>query len=801
MAEVTTGWKVGGAGTDANARPSAVGSRPDADARTDMLGKDSGNAAALRTTGVVVIGRNEGERLRRSLQSIPRDVGFRVYVDSDSSDGSADLARGMGWNVVSVDASRPMSAARSRNEGLRWLGELYPAVEFVQFVDGDSSLVAGWMGQAVEELRRRPASAVVFGRLQELNPSESIYNRLCAMEWNGPDGASYCGGIFLARLAALQSVGGFDEETIAGEEPELIRRLETSGYEVARLDAEMALHDSHMTSFLQWWRRNVRTGSGFAHAVLQANGDNSGVRHCLSILLWGLMLPLIGVASALISPWLAAAALGLYPLLAVRIALGRVRRGHSAGASFLYGCFTVVGKFAQLWGMARRTAQALTQSRPVAVNRIDPQRISQTSTSPQHGVARRIAYLTNQYPKVSHSFIRREIEAMESAGCTICRFSIRPCPDNLVDPRDKRELTQTRVILDIGVPGLLAGLARLAFTRPIRLLKATSLAVRMGHGSDRGVLRHLAYVVEACVLLRWIEMEQANHLHAHFGTNPAAVAMLCRELGGPPFSFTSHGIETFDRPEAIALDRKISRASFAAAVCDYGAAQLHRWCDRQDWPKLHVVRCGVDEMFLGAELTPVPAAPRLVCVGRLSEEKGHLLLIRSIARLASEGVEVKLVLVGDGPLRREIEACCAEQGLRQSVEITGWADAAEVRRQIQAARATVLPSFAEGLPVVIMESLALGRPVISTFVAGIPELVVPGETGWLVPAGSVDALTEAVRKAVLADPEELSRMGRAGAARVATMHDARREAGKLFELITQEGGGRDPIAIPNDPGC
>jgi glycosyltransferase involved in cell wall biosynthesis len=259
--------------------------------------------------------------------------------------------------------------------------------------------------------------------------------------------------------------------------------------------------------------------------------------------------------------------------------------------------------------------------------------------------------------------------------------------------------------------------------------------------------------------------------------------MLCRELGGPPFSFTVHGPEEFDKPSLIGLGAKIERASFVAAICSYGKSQLYRLCDQSHWAKIHVVHCGVDAAFLKQPPTPIPAAPRLVCVGRLCEQKGQLLLLDAAARLVAEGIKPEIVLVGDGEMRNEIELKIRERGLGDNVRITGWADERQVRDELRSARALVLPSFAEGLPVVIMEALAMGRPVISTYVAGIPELVVNGECGWLVPAGDVDALSAAMKRALLAGPDELQRMGIAGRARVLAHFDVDGSARELRALL------------------
>ena len=309
------------------------------------------------------------------------------------------------------------------------------------------------------------------------------------------------------------------------------------------------------------------------------------------------------------------------------------------------------------------------------------------------------------------------------------------------------------------------------------------MTCKIGWGSDRGLLRNLIYLVEACSLVKWLQEAEVSHLHAHFGINPAAVAMLCNVLGGPTYSFTVHGPKEFDSATGLALSEKIKRAKFVAAISSFGRSQLYRWCDRSDWSKIQVVHCGLDRMFLNAPYQPITERPQLVCVGRLCAQKGQLFLVEAAGRLAKEGWGFKLVLVGDGPLRAEIEEAIARLGIADKIEITGWASNHQVQKHILASRALVLPSFAEGLPVVIMEALALGRPVLSTYVAGIPELVEPGVCGWLVSAGSIEALTDKMRTVLQSPIDQLEQMGRVGIERVAQQHDVKQEALKLASLI------------------
>jgi glycosyltransferase involved in cell wall biosynthesis len=215
------------------------------------------------------------------------------------------------------------------------------------------------------------------------------------------------------------------------------------------------------------------------------------------------------------------------------------------------------------------------------------------------------------------------------------------------------------------------------------------------------------------------------------------------------------------------------------AVSSFGRSQLYRWCRPEDWPKVRVVRCGVDAGFLAEGPTPVPDVPTIVCVGRLAEQKGQLVLIDAVARLSGRGVPFELVLAGDGPMRPLIEKAVRAHGLEGRVRITGWLSNDAVRRHLLDARLMALPSFAEGLPVVLMEALALGRPVVTTTVAGIPELVRAGVNGWLVPAGDPERLADALAAGLTTPADRLSEMGRAGAAAVREMHDAAREAATL----------------------
>jgi colanic acid/amylovoran biosynthesis glycosyltransferase len=395
----------------------------------------------------------------------------------------------------------------------------------------------------------------------------------------------------------------------------------------------------------------------------------------------------------------------------------------------------------------------------------------------------RISYLINQYPKVSHTFIRREILALERLGFEVQRIALRGWDETLFDSEDISEQEKTRYVLQSGVISLLLPAITVLLAQPMKFLCTFALAVKMGIRADRPLLFHGIYFLEACKVYLQVKAHDSQHIHAHFGTNPSEIVMLASAMSGVPYSFTVHGPEEFDRPQFLKLSEKIIQSKFVVAISSFGRSQLQRWVDFEHWHKIKVVHCGLEESFYNVPAQPISAVPRLVCVGRLCEQKGQMLLVEATKKLHDLGVNFELVLAGDGEMRAEIEALIVKYQLKEKIKITGWISSDAVRKHVLEAQALVLPSFAEGLPVVIMEAMSLRRPVVSTYIAGIPELLIQGENGWLCVAGDVDNLAETMRKALQMPLKTLEKMGEAAYNRVTLRHNIDVEAAKLASHI------------------
>lgn len=314
----------------------------------------SSRGSATACVALVAIGRNEGDRLRTCLRSVQQNglVGLVVYVDSGSTDGSADFARNLGCQVVDLDMRLPFTAARARNEGFALALKCLPELTHVQFVDGDCELVAGWLPAALQFLVEHEQVAIVCGRRRERYPQRSVFNKLCDAEWNTPVGkARSCGGDALMRVDAFRAAAGYRNDLIAGEEPELCVRLREVGWEIWRLDHEMTLHDAAMLHFSQWWNRSKRAGYAFAEgAFLHGSAPECHrVREVRRALAWGVLLPVVIVIASVLQPFGFALVL-IYPFLVIRLVL---KDGASGAFAWWRALFLMLSKFPESQGVLR----------------------------------------------------------------------------------------------------------------------------------------------------------------------------------------------------------------------------------------------------------------------------------------------------------------------------------------------------------------------------------------------------------------------------------------------------------------
>ncbi|WP_353473411.1 glycosyltransferase [Salipiger sp. H15] len=394
----------------------------------------------------------------------------------------------------------------------------------------------------------------------------------------------------------------------------------------------------------------------------------------------------------------------------------------------------------------------------------------------------KIAYLTGEYPRASDTFIQREVAALRMLGHEVLTCSIRTTgPEHLVGPEQREEHARTfRVLAACRSPLRLLRAHARWLRHPSRYLRALSLAWRTAPKGIRGRCFNLIYFAEAGVLASHLAEAGAQHLHNHIAKASCTVAMLASELSGIPYSFTIHGPDIFFEPLHWRIDEKARRARFVACISAFCRAQLMCFAAPGDWDRLHIVHCGID---------PARYAPSahdgqdLLFVGRLAGVKGVPLLLRALASLAPRHPALRLRLIGDGPERAALEAMTRDLGIAGRTEFLGYRSQAEVAEALAGADVFVLPSFAEGVPVVLMEALAAQVPVVTTRIAGVPELVEHGTSGLLVPPGDAEALAAAL-EVLLADPDRRRAMGAAGRARVEAEFDVTIEAAKLSALFT-----------------
>ncbi len=398
-----------------------------------------------------------------------------------------------------------------------------------------------------------------------------------------------------------------------------------------------------------------------------------------------------------------------------------------------------------------------------------------------------IAYLTGEYPRATDTFIQREVRAVEAAGVKVERFAVRePGSEHLVGTMQREERGATTYLLGHGSAALVRSTLSALWRAPHRFVRAASLAARTRRAGLDGVMRQLAYFAEAAVLAEEMRRRKVEHLHNHFGDSSCTVAMLASELSGIGYSFTLHGPAIFFEPHEWHLGTKIERARFVATISNFARSQAALFCSPDAWGHLYIVHCGVSEPeAIDADDSGWPRSDGttdLLFVGRLDPVKGVMVLFETIAQLVEAGENVRLVLVGDGPQRVELEELTADLGLSDRVRFTGYQNQQQVQAHLERCDVFVLPSFAEGVPVSLMEAMARRRPVIATNVGGVTELVEDGISGRVVPPGDDVALRSAIED-LARDPQLREKMGAAGAAKVHAEFNSSTEAQRLVSLF------------------
>ncbi|MDY7107620.1 MAG: glycosyltransferase [Planctomycetota bacterium] len=768
-----------------------------------------GTRTAREVIGVVAIGRNEGERLRRCLESVLGRVAAVVYVDSGSADDSVAMARSKGVDVIELDPAAPFTAARARNAGVHRLRELNPDVAFAQVVDGDCEVIDGWLEAAFDVMRAERDVAIVCGRRREQNPEESVYNRLCDMEWNTPVGeAPACGGDALIRLDAFHAAGGYDVSLIAGEEPELCFRLREEGWRILRIDHDMTWHDARMMRFRQWWTRALRSGHAYAEGRAM-HGDapeRFRVSEFRSIIEWAALLPLLALGLAWPTWGLSLLLFGGYVLLWRRIRRWRLREGESPHNASLYAGHCVLSKFPQLigvaqywWNRALGRRATLIEYKNGAATR-DGGADAQTGPTPMS-----IMYVGGTLPARSETFVYREVLTLRDLGIDVHLASVHPPERGLGDLRVETLAEEAIEIYGRGIGALLAGASRESLRHPLRALMTMGRAVLDAIGASDVPLRRrpkiLWQVIAGLALARRARGRRIGHIHAHMAHVPTTIAMYAARQLGTTFSFTGHAMDIF-RAKTL-LEAKLRRASFAACISEW-----HRRFYRKLAPvgeqKLPIVRCGVDvDVFAPADRAGRKAELRILSVGRLVPKKGFDVLIDALAQLGDDANGVRCTIVGDGPERGRLEELVDEHQLGDRVELTGAKGNDEIRGLMRRADLFVLPCRVDasgdrdGIPVVLMEAMACGLCAVSGDLPAIRELIIDGEGGVLAEPGDVSALTGALRE-LIGDSARRDRLAAAGRQRVVEEFSLSVNVQRLlsaFSRAMKVRRGSDPPAV------
>ena len=409
----------------------------------------------------------------------------------------------------------------------------------------------------------------------------------------------------------------------------------------------------------------------------------------------------------------------------------------------------------------------------------------------------RVCYMVNRYPLVSHTFIQREIAAVREAGVEVVPVALRgSAADEVLSEGDRRARQETATIRPVSARTLWCAVILPCLRRPRAFVATLFQALRAGRTDLRDIVWNGFYFVEALILWHRCERSGVRHIHAHFASAPSDLAWLATSFGNRvrseaerpwSWSMTVHGWHEFVAERHHHLREKVADADFVICISDFTRSQLMRQVDPNEWPKLHVRHCGVDPTMFAprGDARAIPSS--ILCVGRLDAEKGHLVLVDALRVLRDRGTAATAVFVGSGPFRSVIEDRIRRDGLSDAVQLVGAIGQDDLADHYRRAEVFCLPTFIEGLPVVLMEAMACGLPVVTTPVNGIPELVEDGVTGMLVPPGRSDLLADAL-ESLLSSPSLRASLGEAGRRCVVSEFDIRRIGPSIAELLAGSPG-------------
>lgn len=744
----------------------------------------------------VIIGVNCAQTLARCLASVqaadyPADRLHIYYADGGSTDGSLEIAgQFAGVTIIPLSPEYP-TPGLGRNRG--WQQGTSPVI---QFLDSDTVLNREWLKNGTNRLNEASVGAVL-GLRQEMHPQRSLFNWIGDLEWDGPSGIADCfGGDVMVRREVLETTGGYDEVLVGGEDPELSRRVIRAGWRVVRLPEPMTRHDLAMYRAGQYLKRAFRSGYGFAAVREREARQKSdfwryemrkivirGGGFALSVLL--ALLLAAGGQAAPAATGLLCLAVGTGLLFRPRLFLvNQFKRQHSLttrqARRYAWHCSVVV--LPQVLGIARFywgkwTKRPLRNRRPAPAGR---------AAAPD-GSIKHIAYLCSEYPAVSQTFIFREIASLRQAGFQVTPISVhRQSNLDVMTGDERREAENTLVMTSLGLASILAAHLGVLRRSPAGYARMTATALTLVTKGPKHPFKALAYWAEAGILLSWMHQAGIRHVHEHFAAPTAIVAMLAKRYGSVSYSLSVHGPDIFFYQDSELLADKVNGAEFTRCISHFCRSQLMRITPPDRWSRLHIVRCGVDPEVYDPLLETGNAVPEILCVGRLVPAKGQHVLLEACSLLKDRRRSFRLTFVGGGKDRVSLERYAAAAGLNGQVRFTGPLGQDEVRHCYDQADLFVLASFAEGVPVVLMEAMAKTIPVVSTRIAGIPELIDHEENGLLVDAGDAEGLARQMERLIL-DPALRGRLGAAGREKINRQYHLHRNNRQMADLFQMEG--------------